>query len=39
VPGEEDEGGRGLVLVAGLAARWDVEALPVGKRVWAELDV
>ncbi|MFV0127013.1 ATP-binding protein [Streptomyces sp. HMX112] len=36
-PGPEDEGGRGLVLVATLAADWGTEPLPWGKRVWAEL--
>ncbi|MEU9981038.1 ATP-binding protein [Streptomyces sp. NPDC050856] len=36
-PGPEDEGGRGLVLVAALAADWGTEPLPWGKRVWAEL--
>jgi anti-sigma regulatory factor (Ser/Thr protein kinase) len=35
--GEDDESGRGLLIVSGLAARWDVEDLGVGKRVWAEL--
>lgn len=37
--GPEDERGRGLAIVAGLAARWDVQQLAVGKRVWAELDL
>jgi hypothetical protein len=32
-----DEGGRGLFLVDALANRWGVDAHPVGKRVWAEL--
>jgi anti-sigma regulatory factor (Ser/Thr protein kinase) len=30
-------GGRGLPLVAALAARWGYEALPSGKRVWFEV--
>jgi anti-sigma regulatory factor (Ser/Thr protein kinase) len=36
-PDPEDEGGRGLVLVAELAEDWGSEPLPWGKRVWAEL--
>lgn len=38
-PGAEDEGGRGLLLVAGLADRWGVaeDRFP-RKIVWAELD-
>ncbi|MYZ11137.1 ATP-binding protein [Streptomyces sp. SID2999] len=38
-PGAEDEGGRGLLLVAGLAGRWGVaeDRFP-RKIVWAELD-
>ncbi|MBT2504808.1 ATP-binding protein [Streptomyces sp. ISL-98] len=35
----EDQFGRGLVIVHALAARWDVEALTVGKTVWAELEL
>lgn len=35
-PGPEDEGGRGLALVAALAERWGAEPLPWGKQVWAE---
>ncbi|MEU8782683.1 ATP-binding protein [Streptomyces sp. NPDC048637] len=35
---EDDNGsGRGLVLVAGLAAAWGTDPLPWGKRVWSEL--
>jgi anti-sigma regulatory factor (Ser/Thr protein kinase) len=37
VPGPEDEGGRGLALVAMLAEHWGADPLPWGKRVWAEL--
>ncbi|WP_328767845.1 ATP-binding protein [Streptomyces sp. NBC_00286] len=39
VPGGETEGGRGLLLVAGLAARWDVDLHSdgPGKTVWAEV--
>ncbi len=34
------EGGRGVLLVSTLAARWGVERLPTGgKAVWFELDV
>lgn len=36
-PGLEDEGGRGLALVAMLAKHWGTEPLPWGKQVWAEL--
>lgn len=36
-PGGGDEDGRGLALVAGLAAAWGADPLPWGKRVWAEL--
>ncbi|MCF3143303.1 ATP-binding protein [Streptomyces platensis] len=35
--GSEDASGRGLVLVAGLAAAWGTDQLPWGKRVWGEL--
>jgi anti-sigma regulatory factor (Ser/Thr protein kinase) len=34
---DEDESGRGLALVEGLARDWGTEPLPWGKRVWAEL--
>ncbi|MCK8680488.1 ATP-binding protein [Streptomyces lichenis] len=37
--GVEEQCGRGLAIVDALAARWGVERLVVGKRVWAELDV
>ncbi|MFG2193674.1 ATP-binding protein [Streptomyces sp. NPDC048639] len=34
----DEESGRGLLLVAAVAARWGVEPrVPVGKTVWAEL--
>ena len=37
--GAEDEGGRGLLIVAALAARWGVTEGPTPlKTVWAELD-
>ncbi|APY85162.1 ATP-binding protein [Streptomyces alfalfae] len=36
-PGPEDEGGRVLALVDGLAETWGTDPLPWGKRVWAEL--
>ena len=38
LPDAEDSGGRGLLLVAGLAARWDwhLRADGPGKTVWAE---
>jgi two-component sensor histidine kinase len=35
----EDEGGRGLRLVAGISQRWGVDSLNSGKRVWAEVAV
>lgn len=36
-PKEDDEGGRGLALVAVLAENWGSDPLPRGKHVWAEL--
>jgi anti-sigma regulatory factor (Ser/Thr protein kinase) len=33
--GQEETGGRGLLLVAGLAARWGYELRPFSKCVWA----
>ncbi|MET7441709.1 ATP-binding protein [Streptomyces sp. NPDC004082] len=36
---DDDQFGRGLLIVGLLAARWSVRRLPVGKTVWAELDV
>ena len=35
----DDQSGRGLHIVRILAARWTVERLTVGKRVWAELNI
>ncbi|MFE9252245.1 ATP-binding protein [Streptomyces sp. NPDC007088] len=38
VPGAEDEGGRGLLLVSALSDDWGVERGPVPRKtVWAEL--
>ncbi|MEV5953130.1 SpoIIE family protein phosphatase [Streptomyces sp. NPDC051987] len=34
-----DEGGRGLLLVAQLAARWGTRHQPGGKTIWAELEL
>ena len=34
---EDEEGGRGLLLVETIAERWGVDPLPSGKRVWFEL--
>ncbi len=34
-----DEGGRGLVLVAALSAKWGVRERGVGKIVWCEFTV
>ncbi|MGW3563762.1 ATP-binding protein [Streptomyces sp. NPDC000941] len=39
LPGVVDENGRGLLIVAALAARHDVELTPTGKRCWAEFEV
>ncbi len=36
-PGEDETGGRGLVLVEALAVDWGVTRHPVGKTVWALL--
>jgi anti-sigma regulatory factor (Ser/Thr protein kinase) len=36
--GDDEQFGRGLLIVRTLADRWAVEGLPVGKTVWAELD-
>jgi anti-sigma regulatory factor (Ser/Thr protein kinase) len=36
---EEDESGRGLLIVREIADRWGVSELTVGKAVWCELDV
>jgi anti-sigma regulatory factor (Ser/Thr protein kinase) len=33
---DEETGGRGLLVLDALAARWGTEPLPWGKRVWAE---
>jgi anti-sigma regulatory factor (Ser/Thr protein kinase) len=38
-PGARAEGGRGMLIVSTLAARWGVETAPAGgKSVWFELD-
>ncbi|MEU6811820.1 SpoIIE family protein phosphatase [Streptomyces sp. NPDC046831] len=34
-----DEGGRGLLLVAQFAQRWGTRHHPVGKTIWAEIDL
>ncbi|WP_051819298.1 ATP-binding protein [Streptomyces sp. NRRL S-920] len=36
-PEPDEESGRGLVIVAALAAEWGVAARQVGKTVWAEI--
>ncbi|MFB6552169.1 ATP-binding protein [Streptomyces sp. NPDC056405] len=36
-PGEDETGGRGLILVAALAADWGATRCPGGKSVWALL--
>jgi anti-sigma regulatory factor (Ser/Thr protein kinase) len=33
----DDTGGRGLAIVAALAAEWGIELVPGGKRVWCRL--
>jgi GAF domain-containing protein/anti-sigma regulatory factor (Ser/Thr protein kinase) len=38
-PGDEDVGGRGLMLLDRLATTWDVRRTPDGKTVWFELDL
>jgi GAF domain-containing protein/anti-sigma regulatory factor (Ser/Thr protein kinase) len=38
-PGDEDVGGRGLMLLDRLARTWDVRRTPDGKTVWFELDL
>ncbi|WP_162603877.1 ATP-binding protein [Streptomyces sp. CS014] len=37
-PDEDDENGRGLLLIEALASRWGQTPTPGGKQVWAELD-
>jgi anti-sigma regulatory factor (Ser/Thr protein kinase) len=39
VAGPDDEGGRGLRLVAGISQRWGVDTLHGAKRVWADVVV
>ncbi|MDX3385394.1 ATP-binding protein [Streptomyces niveiscabiei] len=39
LPDAEEEGGRGLFIVAALADRHGIDLLPSGKRCWAELKV
>ncbi|MDQ0938400.1 ATP-binding protein [Streptomyces sp. V1I1] len=36
-PGDENEHGRGLLIVAAFAARWGSERVHGGKRMWAEV--
>ncbi|MFI1868805.1 ATP-binding protein [Streptomyces jumonjinensis] len=36
---EDDEHGRGLLLVDALASRWGSQPTATGKRMWAELDI
>ncbi|SCK26770.1 Anti-sigma regulatory factor (Ser/Thr protein kinase) [Streptomyces sp. WMMB 714] len=37
--GDEDAGGRGLLLVSALADKWGVDARDPGKTVWCELEL
>ncbi|MCX4502846.1 ATP-binding protein [Streptomyces anulatus] len=39
LPGADDEGGRGLLLVAALADEWGVGERNPGKIVWCEFDI
>ncbi|MEU8825974.1 ATP-binding protein [Streptomyces sp. NPDC048636] len=39
LPGSMDEHGRGFIIVAAMAARFDFEPTPTGKRCWAEFEV
>lgn len=39
LPGADDEGGRGLLLVAALADAWGVGERNPGKIVWCEFDL
>ncbi|MFH9266596.1 ATP-binding protein [Streptomyces sp. NPDC017546] len=39
LPGAEDEGGRGLLLVAAVADKWGVGERNPGKIVWCEFDL
>nr|WP_129843962.1 ATP-binding protein [Streptomyces sp. RFCAC02] len=39
LPGDEETGGRGLLLVGSLSSRWGTRPRIVGKTVWAELDL
>ncbi|WP_432014707.1 ATP-binding protein [Streptomyces cucumeris] len=38
-PGSMEENGRGLVIVAAMAVRFEAEPTPTGKRCWAEFEV
>jgi anti-sigma regulatory factor (Ser/Thr protein kinase) len=38
-PGEDDESGRGLLLLDAVARRWGVRLTPTGKTVWCECAV
>ncbi|MFJ9415875.1 ATP-binding protein [Streptomyces sp. NPDC101227] len=38
-PAEDDEHGRGLLIVSALAACWGADRVHGGKRMWAELEV
>ncbi|AXG78687.1 ATP-binding protein [Streptomyces paludis] len=37
-PADDDQGGRGLLLVEAIASRWGVGERPFGKFVWFEVD-
>lgn len=36
---DDEEHGRGLVIIEALSSRWGTDPLRFGKRVWADLDV
>ncbi|MEV8339901.1 ATP-binding protein [Streptomyces niveus] len=38
-PADEDQTGRGLLLVEAIASRWGTDERPFGKYVWFELDL
>ncbi|MBT2525028.1 ATP-binding protein [Streptomyces sp. ISL-99] len=38
-PADDDQTGRGLLLVEAVASRWGVGERPFGKFVWVELDI
>ena len=39
IPADDEQFGRGLLIVDALAVRWSVALRTVGKTVWAEIDL